>query len=85
MYDGQRDVAALRSKVENGCETHGGLRRVRGDGVVRRMLRERWRCAVNITQCLPTVAIGILLGLLPASAQFNMREFLEGHWVGEDL
>lgn len=40
---------------------------------------------MNITQCLPTVAIGILLGLLPASAQFNMREFLEEHRVGEHL
>lgn len=40
---------------------------------------------MNITRCLPNVAIGIPLGLLPASAQFNMRKFLEGHWVGEDL
>lgn len=40
---------------------------------------------MNITRCLPNVAIGILLGLLPASAQLNMRKFLEGHWVGEDL
>ncbi|WP_156649786.1 hypothetical protein [Methylobacterium sp. Leaf89] len=40
---------------------------------------------MNITRCLPNVAIGILLGLVPASAQGNMRKFLEGHWVGEDL
>ena len=40
---------------------------------------------MNITRCLPNVAIGILLSLLPATAQFNMRKFLEGHWVGEDL
>ncbi|KQQ47931.1 hypothetical protein ASF58_00775 [Methylobacterium sp. Leaf125] len=49
------------------------------------MLREHRRCALKITRCLLNVAIGLLLGLVPASAQLNMRKFLEGHWVGEDL
>lgn len=40
---------------------------------------------MKIARCLLNVAIGLLLSLVSANAQFNMRKFLEGHWAGEGL